>query len=252
MESKQLTIQYVEQLNKEFKTSSIKEVLRFILEKYGSKSILASSLGLEDQLLTYEWLSISPNARIFVLDTGRLNQETYDVMESTMKQYSFNYEVYQPDASDIKQLIEEKGHFSFYKSIENRKECCYLRKTKQLNKVLKTVDVWITGLRIEQSVTRKNIDLFEIDTAHNILKVNPLINWTYNEVYKDINAKDIPYNVLHDKGYPSIGCEPCTRAIKDGEDSRAGRWWWEAPEQKECGIHISNGKIIPKKNKEVD
>ena len=227
-------------LNKQFSSADLSEVLTFLLEKYDKKVILASSLGLEDQVLTHSLLSLNKEARIFVLDTLRLNDETYDVLNETKKKYQFEYEIYYPNKRAVNKLIQEKGLNSFYESIANRKECCAIRKLEPLQRVLKTVDAWITGLRKDQSITRINMELFEYDEQHNILKVNPLINWSYDDVWEAINQYDIPYNKLHDKGYPSIGCDPCTRAIKLGEDLRAGRWWWEAADQKECGLHNNN------------
>ncbi|MBE32809.1 phosphoadenylyl-sulfate reductase [bacterium] len=224
-------------LNKQFSSADLSEVLTFLLEKYDKKVILASSLGLEDQVLTHRLLSLNKEARIFVLDTLRLNDETYDVLNETKKKYQFEYEIYYPNKRAVNKLTKEKGVNSFYESITNRKECCAIRKLEPLQRVLKTVDVWITGLRKDQSITRINMELFEYDEQHNILKVNPLINWSYDDVWEAINQYDIPYNKLHNKGYPSIGCDPCTRAIKLGEDLRAGRWWWEAADQKECGLH---------------
>ncbi len=227
-------------LNKQFSSADLSEVLTFLLEKYDKKVILASSLGLEDQVLTHSLLSLNKEARIFVLDTLRLNDETYDVLNETKKKYQFEYEIYYPNKRAVNKLTKEKGVNSFYESIENRKECCAIRKLEPLQRVLKTVDVWITGLRKDQSITRKNMKLFEYDEQYNILKINPLINWSYDDVWEAVNQYDIPYNKLHDKGYPSIGCDPCTRAIKLGEDLRAGRWWWEAADQKECGLHNNN------------
>ena len=224
-------------LNKQFSSADLSEVLTFLLEKYDKKVILASSLGLEDQVLTHSLLSLNKEARIFVLDTLRLNDETYDVLNETKKKYQFEYEIYYPNNDAVNKLTKEKGVNSFYESISNRKECCAIRKLEPLKRVLKTVDAWITGLRKDQSITRINMELFEYDEQHNILKVNPLINWSYDDVWEAINQYDIPYNKLHDKGYPSIGCDPCTRAIKLGENLRAGRWWWEAADQKECGLH---------------
>lgn len=238
-------------LNKKFKNASINDIFTFLDKTFKKKVILASSLGVEDQFLTHQWLAVNENARIFILDTGRLNEETYEVMEKTMQVYNFKYEVLHPDENEVKRLIKEKGSFSFYDSIENRKECCNIRKTKPLKTILGTVDAWITGLRKQQSVTRTDLSLFEYDEVHQILKVNPLLNWTYDEVFKEVKENKIPYNILHEKGYPSIGCEPCTRAITKGEDDRAGRWWWESPDQKECGIHIVDGKVARTKM-EVD
>lgn len=237
----------IEKLNKQFESASIKELLTFVFNTFKDKVVLASSLGLEDQLLTYYSLDVAPSARIFVLDTGRLNQETYDVMDNTRKKYKFDYEVYYPNTRAVEELLRVKGPNSFYESIENRKQCCSIRKIEPLKRVLNTADAWITGLRKAQSVTREEMKLFEQDLAHNCIKINPLLKWSYTDVFNEIKKQDIPYNQLHDNGYPSIGCAPCTRAIKPGEDIRAGRWWWENPENKECGLHIVDGKLVSKK-----
>ena len=208
--------------------------------------VLASSLGAEDQVLTALLINMNTKARIFTLDTGRLFQETYDVMQATTDRYHFSYEVCFPDANDVKQMVEERGINLFYKSIEDRKLCCEVRKMKPLRKLLATADCWITGLRKGQSVTRTNFQKVEWDDTFGIYKINPLIDWTDEAVWEFIRSHEIPYNALHDKGFASIGCQPCTRAIKPGEDIRAGRWWWEAPEQKECWLHWKNGAIVKK------
>ena len=235
----------ITELNKQFESASLSELLAYVFDAYKDKVVLASSLGLEDQLLTHYCLQANPSARIFVLDTGRLNQETYDVMQRSRKKYAINYEVYYPDTHKIESLIRKKGPNSFYESIENRKECCSIRKTEPLKRVLQTADAWITGLRSAQSVTRQDMNLFEEDIVHKCIKINPLLKWSHQDVLDEIKRLEIPYNVLHDQGYPSIGCAPCTRAIQPGEDIRAGRWWWETPEHKECGLHIVDGKLVP-------
>ena len=232
----------INQLNQQFSQASLSDVLAYLLDRFQDKIILASSLGLEDQILTYYIQQHSNKARIMVLDTLRLNQETYDLLKRMQDEYQIKYEIYYPNNDAVKDLVAKKGMHSFYESIENRKECCQIRKIEPLKRVLKTVEAWITGLRKEQSVTRQDMTLFECDHTHDILKINPLIHWNYETVLKVIKNKKIPYNILHDQGYPSIGCEPCTRAIKEGEDIRAGRWWWEAADQKECGLHMSEDK----------
>lgn len=239
----------IKTLNQEFENSSLAEVLTFVFDTFNTKVVLASSLGLEDQLLTHYSMQVNKNARIFVLDTGRLNQETYDVMQKTRTKYNLNYEVYYPETHAVESLISKKGPNSFYESVENRKECCAIRKTEPLNRVLATVDAWITGLRKAQAITRADMALFEQDSQHNCIKINPLIKWSYSDVFEEIKRLNVPYNTLHDQGYPSVGCAPCTRAIKPGEDIRAGRWWWETPESKECGLHIVDGKIVPNRQK---
>jgi phosphoadenosine phosphosulfate reductase len=219
------------------------QVLRSMVERHGDRIALASSLGAEDQVLTDLLLSITPQARIFVLDTGRLPQETYRVMEETRRKYNFNYEIYCPDTAALEEMERRFGPDLFYESIELRKKCCEVRKIGPLRRVLKTVDVWITGLRREQAVTRSAIEICEWDETNQLLKLNPLAAWTTEQVWHYIREHQVPYNALHDRNYPSIGCAPCTRAIQPGEDLRAGRWWWEAPEHKECGLHYRDGKL---------
>ena len=223
------------------------QLIKDAIEKHGpDKLLLASSLGAEDQVLTHILLMLAPNARIFVLDTGRLHPETYDVIDAVQKKYSMHYEILFPDAAKIEAMVKEKGINLFYESVDNRKQCCHIRKVEPLTRVLKTADAWITGLRKSQSSTRSDTPLSEWDETHNIQKYNPLANWSETDVWNYIHENNIPYNTLHDKGFPSIGCAPCTRAIQPGEDVRAGRWWWEQPENKECGIHIVDGKIVRK------
>lgn len=237
----------IDRLNEEFKEASIGEILEFCDQTFGNQLVLASSLGLEDQLLTVSLLNVNKKARIFVLETGRLNKETLDVMKATEETYKFSYEIYKPIKKDVIRLVKEKGEFSFYESIENRKECCDIRKVEPLKRVLKTAKAWITGLRKEQSLTRTDLNLFEFDNANQMVKINPLVNWSFEDVFAQVKKSNIPYNTLHDKGYPSIGCEPCTRAIQPGENQRAGRWWWENPDSKECGLHIVDGKLVRSK-----
>jgi len=194
-------------------------------------------------------LSIHPTARIFILDTGRFHEETYDLIDATLKQYGVHYEFLFPETADIEELESVHGPNCFYESIDERKYCCFVRKVKPLRRVLSTLDVWITGLRKDQAVTRKTIEKIEWDEDNGLLKLNPLADWSEEQVWNYIHENHIPYNKLHDQGYPSIGCAPCTRAVKPGEDLRAGRWWWETPEQKECGLHLSNGRLVGR-NKE--
>jgi phosphoadenosine phosphosulfate reductase len=176
---------------------------------------------------------------IFTLDTGRMFQESYDVLERTIARYKKNIEVIFPDKKEVEDLVNAKGINLFYQSIENRKACCQIRKTNPLQRKLANYDAWIVGLRREQSITRSDLQIIEWDEMHSMIKINPLYNWTEKEVWERIKSKQIPYNKLHDQGFPSIGCAPCTRAIEKGEDVRSGRWWWELPEQKECGLHKS-------------
>jgi phosphoadenosine phosphosulfate reductase len=225
-------------------SKSAPEILKWGFEKFGDKMVLASSFGAEDVILIDMMCKINRNlTRVFTLDTGRLNQETYDLIDKIRKKYEIIVDVYFPNASDIEKMVATKGMNLMYDSIENRKLCCNLRKIEPLKRALKQFDCWITGLRREQTVTRNKILKIEVDSLNNnIIKLNPLADWTNDEIWKYINENEIPYNELHDKGYPSIGCEPCTRAIKKGEDPRAGRWWWENDVHKECGLHWKEGK----------
>ena len=220
---------------------SAQEIIRWALETFGSKVALASSFGAEDVAIIDMMVRVNPKARVFTLDTGRLNQETYDVMDTIRDKYRIAIEVCFPKAEAVEQMVRERGLNLFYHSIENRKLCCGIRKVEPLNRALATVDAWITGLRREQVVTRASVKKVDFDKDHGgIVKINPLADWTWEQVMAYVKQHGVPYNVLHDQGYPSIGCAPCTRAIKPGEDFRAGRWWWEQPEQKECGLHVKN------------
>ena len=225
-------------------SKSAPEILKWGFEKFGDKMVLASSFGAEDVILIDMMCKINRNlTRVFTLDTGRLNQETYDLIDKIRKKYEIIVDVYFPKASDIEKMVATKGMNLMYDSIENRKLCCNLRKIEPLKRALKQFDCWITGLRREQTVTRNKILKIEFDSLNNnIIKLNPLADWTNDEIWKYIHENEIPYNELHDKGYPSIGCEPCTRGIKKGEDPRAGRWWWENDVHKECGLHWKEGK----------
>ncbi len=191
---------------------------------------------MEDQVITDAICSNALDIEIFTLDTGRLFYETYELIERTNARYHTRLKIYFPDYSTVEELVTEKGINCFYESVENRKQCCFIRKVEPLNRALKNATVWITGVRAEQSANRKQIPMMEWDEQRNLYKFNPLINWTYDEVIHYIRQREVPYNPLHDMGYVSIGCAPCTRAISPGEDARAGRWWWETS-QKECGLH---------------
>ncbi len=227
----------IDELNEKLKDSSTLEIIEFFIKEYKEKIALASSLGAEDQVLTDMLLKTNKTIRVFTLDTGRLNPETYDVMDATNLKYSVKLEVYFPRSQDVQNLYAKQGVNGHYESIENRKNCCNIRKIEPLKRALQDLKVWFTGLRSAQSITREKMKLVEWDEAFNLIKVNPLINWSEEEVWEYIKTNHVPYNKLHKEGYPSIGCAPCTRAIKAGEDIRAGRWWWENPEHKECGLH---------------
>lgn len=227
----------ISQWNKELSGASPQQVLAFFLEKFKGKIALSTSLGIEDQVLTQMVAEIDRSTRIFTLDTGRLFPEAYDLMDRTSKKYKINMEVFFPNAHEIEEMVAQKGINLFYDSIENRKLCCRLRKLVPLARAMQGLDVWITGLRREQSVTREDMQVVEWDENNNMLKINPLIDWTEQQAWDYVSEHKIPVNPLHKKGFASIGCQPCTRAIEPGEDVRAGRWWWENPETKECGLH---------------
>ncbi len=227
----------IEGWNKELEKSSAQEIISFFTSYFNEKIALSTSLGLEDQVITQMITSLSPKTEIFTLDTARLFPETYDLIDLTAKKYKTKIKVYFPDSEDIENMVAEKGMNLFFDSIENRKLCCGLRKLKPLAKALNGLDAWITGLRRDQAVTRTDLKIVEWDENNGLIKINPLINWSEQDVWDYINKHNIPFNPLHKKGFASIGCQPCTRAIEPGEDIRAGRWWWENPETKECGLH---------------
>jgi phosphoadenosine phosphosulfate reductase len=229
--------QSIQSWNEEFRHASPIDILSFFLGAFKGKIGLSSSLGMEDQVLTEMVSSIDPETFIFTLDTGRLFPETYDLISRTSSKYKVKINVFFPDAGEVEQMVAEKGVNLFYKSIENRKLCCNIRKLRPLARALDGLDAWITGLRKNQSVTRNDLKVVEWDNNNGLLKVNPLINWSEQEVKDYVEVKAIPINPLHSQGYASIGCQPCTRAIEPGEDIRAGRWWWETPESRECGLH---------------
>jgi len=225
------------QLNKDLQDASVDGVLKFFLKEYRHRIAFATSMGAEDQVLTQMISAIDNDIRIFTLDTGRLFQETYDLIEKTNARYKIQIDIMFPDNKKVQQMVKEHGINLFFQSVEYRKLCCDTRKIEPLTRALDGIEVWISGLRNEQSVTRKDIQLVEWDTNFNLIKINPLKDWNGDQLWDYIEQMQIPYNQLHDKGYPSIGCQPCTRAVEPGEDIRAGRWWWEQPEMKECGLH---------------
>jgi phosphoadenosine phosphosulfate reductase len=229
----------IKKIAEEMEDKSATEVLKWAMNAYAPKIALASSFGAEDVILIDMMVKINKEkAKIFTLDTGRLNQETYDVMDAIRKKYDIQIEVYFPEQRETEEMVKIKGMNLMYESVENRKLCCEIRKVHPLNRALSKLDGWITGLRREQAITRANIYKLEIDSSHgNIAKINPLADWTNEMIWDYIHKNNVPYNKLHDSGYPSIGCEPCTRAVHRGEDPRAGRWWWEDATQKECGLH---------------
>ena len=213
------------------------QLLRYATDRFADKIALASSFGAEDQVLTDMLCKVCDSPRIFTLDTGRLPQETYDVMAATRQRYGIRIEVLFPDREQVEDMVNTHGPNLFYESIEARKRCCHVRKVEPLKRKLSTLRAWICGLRAEQALTRTGLQRIEWDETFGLLKISPLADWTTEQVWNYIRNNDVPYNKLHDQGYPSIGCAPCTRAIGPHDDIRSGRWWWEQPERKECGLH---------------
>lgn len=232
-----ITKEDIAALNARFKDASPEEVLAYCLKAFQDCIALSSSLSIEDQALTKMIVDIDKSTRIFTLDTGRLFPETYQLIDRTNLTYNIKIEVFFPDYREVQRMVREEGINLFYNSIESRHRCCAIRKLEPLKRAFQGLDAWICGLRHEQSVTRKDMQLIEWDDQHGMVKINPLINWTEQQVRDYIHQHHVPYNKLFDKGYPSIGCEPCTRAVKPGDDPRSGRWWWEAPDKRECGLH---------------
>jgi phosphoadenosine phosphosulfate reductase len=224
-------------LNAELQENTIYQKLNFLVETHHGKIVFTTSFGYEDQVITDIIFKSNFDIKVVTLDTGRLFPETYKVYNSTLDKYKKPISVYFPPTEKVEQLLNEKGPFSFYESIENRKECCHIRKVISLKRALKGNEIWITGLRASQSENRSDLQEFEWDEGNQIIKYNPLLEWSLEETIQYIKENNVPYNVLHDRGFVSIGCEPCTRAIKSGEDFRAGRWWWEKNSGKECGLH---------------
>ena len=229
--------QLIRDLNERFRDASAQEVVGYFLKAYQGRIALSSSLSIEDQTLTDIIVTQDKNTRIFTLDTGRLFPETYQLIEKTNMTYGIKIEVFFPDYHEVQRMVREEGINLFYNSVESRHRCCQIRKLEPLKRASQGLDVWICGLRREQSITRQDMQVVEWDEMHQLIKVNPLISWTEQQVWDYIKMHSVPYNKLHDRGYPSIGCEPCTRAVQPGEDVRSGRWWWESPDHRECGLH---------------
>jgi len=227
----------IEDYNTRLDGASPQEIIGFFAKEFKNRIAFATSLGAEDQVITEMIAGIDRDLKTFTLDTGRLFQETYDLLDITRKKYELMIEVCFPDPIDIEEMVNTRGINLFYDSVENRKLCCYIRKTEPLTRALQGMDAWICGLRREQSVTRQKINVVEWDSIQKLIKINPLANWSNEQVWDYICEHKVPYNTLHDKGFPSIGCLPCTRAVLEGESSRSGRWWWESSEKKECGLH---------------
>jgi phosphoadenosine phosphosulfate reductase len=229
---------YTSEITELAKELSIEEVINELTKAFPDQVTFSTSFSFEDQVITDKILSNQLPVKIFTLDTGRFFSETYSVWSATNERYNTHIKAYYPNNIELESFIEEKGINSFYESVENRKSCCYIRKVEPLKRALKNKSIWITGLRAEHSANRHDMPQVEWDETNQIIKYHPLLHWTTKEVKDYINDNNIPYNILHDRGFVSIGCAPCTRAIKPGEDFRAGRWWWEDSTKKECGLHV--------------
>lgn len=234
-----LTEKEFQEAAQRLETQDAAAVLQWGVKSFFPKIGFASSFGAEDVVVIDLLAKINKKVQVFTLDTGRLPEETYEVMDRIREKYGIPIVSFFPDKAAVEKLEREKGFYSFRQSVENRKECCGIRKVEPLKRALAGLDAWITGLRREQAVTRSGLPKVEVDAGNRgIAKLNPIADWTTEQVWDYIKKNNIPYNKLHDKHYPSIGCAPCTRAVKPGEDIRAGRWWWELPDQKECGLHV--------------
>lgn len=213
------------------------DALRRLAALFPGQVVFSTSLGYEDQVITDLIATNDIPIRLFTLDTGRMFGETYSVWNKTLSRYGLTIDTMFPKQADVEGLLTEKGPYSMYESVDNRKECCFIRKVEPLNRALRDQKIWITGIRAEQSNNRHDMTQLEWDEAHQLYKFHPLMNWSFDDVKAYVNDNNVPYNPLHDKGFVSIGCQPCTRAVQPGEDFRAGRWWWEENSKKECGLH---------------
>jgi phosphoadenosine phosphosulfate reductase len=232
-----VTTEKISQITYQTSRLILSDALKWLAENFPGKVTFSSSFSIEDQVIADAILSNNLPISIFTLDTGRLFAETYSVWNTTNEKYDTKVKAYYPNASLLENFVHDKGPNSFYESVDNRKQCCFIRKVEPLKRALAGNEIWVTGLRAEHSPERKNIQVVEWDEGNKIIKFNPLLSWTTEKVREYIDGYNVPYNSLHDRGFVSIGCAPCTRAIKAGEDFRAGRWWWEDASKKECGLH---------------
>jgi phosphoadenosine phosphosulfate reductase len=228
----------LQELKDHLSGSSVEKSLEKLAAIFSGKIIFTSSFGIEDQVITHKIFKNNLNIKVATLDTGRLFPETYDVFSRTILKYNKKIHVYFPDYLSVENMVTKKGPFSFYDSVDNRKECCTLRKVIPLSRALAGMECWISGIRADQSENRSQMSNLEYDNDKKLFKFHPLFDWSFEDVEKYIKENEVPYNSLHDKGYASIGCQPCTKAIIKGQDFRAGRWWWENDGPKECGCHI--------------
>jgi len=229
----------IAQIKKDIAGLEAAGIIQYVQQKFGSEAVFSTSFGIEDQVITHLIAQSGKEISLFTLETGRLFPETYYVWNRTIEKYGLTIKAYYPDTKAVEDMVTTKGPSSFYESVENRKECCHIRKIEPLRRAIQGFKVWITGIRAEQSANREGMENIEWDAANNILKIHPLFDWTLEDVEIFLRKNGIPYNPLHDKGFPSIGCQPCTRAVREGEDFRAGRWWWEDKSKKECGLHVT-------------
>ncbi len=230
----------IEQIKSDLNDADARSIIQYIDQNFAEEAVFSTSFGIEDQVLTHFLALENAKINIFTLDTGRLFPETYYVWNRTLDLYNLNIKAFYPQTQAVEQLLETKGPSSFYNSVEDRKECCHIRKIEPLKRAINGYQVWITGIRAEQSVNRDQMEFVEWDEQNQIIKIHPLYNWSLNDVEKYLRDNFVPYNPLHDKGFVSIGCQPCTRAVQEGEDFRAGRWWWEDKSKKECGLHVTH------------
>lgn len=230
----------LQNISSQLKELSITDGLLLLAKEFPSRVTFSTSFSFEDQIIAHEILSNNIDIKIFTLDTGRMFPETYSVWSRTNEKYETNIAAYYPNNNAIEQFISEKGPNAFYESVDNRKDCCYIRKVEPLKRALAGNAIWVTGLRAEHSPGRKDLQISEWDDGNKVIKYNPILHWNTDEVRAYIDLHNVPYNPLHDKGFVSIGCSPCTRAIQPGEDFRAGRWWWEDSSKKECGLHLQH------------
>lgn len=226
-------------LKKELEGLDVVAKLRYLAEKHQGKIVFSTSFGWEDQVVTHLIFANQIPIKVFTLETGRLFPETYYVWNRTLEIYQQPIHAYFPQSDLLQNMVAAKGPSSFYESVENRKECCYIRKIEPLKRALAGNEIWITGIRADQSANREGMEDVEWDEGNQLFKFHPIFDWTLDDVKQYVKDNNIVYNTLHDKGFPSIGCAPCTRAVREGEDFRAGRWWWEDQSKKECGLHAT-------------
>lgn len=222
---------------KQYRKAPAEDIISLAVERFGKSLTFATSLAYEDQAVTFLITRLTKDIDVFTLDTGRLFQETYDTIEKTEKFFNLKIKILFPDHNEVEKMVNSKGINLFYESVENRKECCLIRKTLPLQRALAGKQAWITGLRREQSLTRFGLKKIEFDEKNGLVKFNPIADWTEQQTIEFVKNNHIPFSILQEKGFRSIGCMPCTRSVSPEDDPRAGRWWWETPEHKECGLH---------------